>query len=484
MAEGRGNTAVATMDPNIKTLRDTLMKGIEQMKLVMSKEMSPERMIRIAVNAASRNPTLAKCTPQSVGLALMNASQFELEPNGRDAHLVPYWNSKTGVYEAVYMPDYKGLIKLAYRTGDVATFDAKAVYEHDLFDFQYGSDQFLKHKPAIQNRGELLCAWAMCKLKDDGGVTFVVMDKDSILKRKAASQSGRKDSGPWKDWEEEMWAKTAVKALSKLLPLGEKFERAVDYDNVVETTAMPTAAVSLNLPVDIPPAPAPQPGPEPGTEEDLSQPVAESKVDKAAEQIRQNTQQRQATAKKPPATTASPKTQPAAKAPEQPKTKAPEPEPEPEQESPPFDDNSPVNTGDPSDPTPLPGENPTQWSDRVKGILSMQTSIADVDFIEKSALDLGGSMITGSSIKAIERHAQTLRQELASSSTMPAGDGPPTDEESEVEFKRLYDKMTKAETAEALKAIWSEPNVTARLKGEDLEMLEKMYKRQLDKLSK
>lgn len=480
MAEAKQATGVSTMDPNIKTLRDTLMKGLEQMKLVMSKEMSPERMIRIAVNAASRNPTLAKCTPQSVGLALMNASQMELEPNGRDAHLVPYWNSSAGVYEAVFMPDYKGLIKLAYRSGEVGTFDAKAVYENDLFDFQYGTEQFLNHKPAIQNRGKLLCAWAMCKMKE-GGETFVVMDRDSIEKRKAASQTGRKDKGPWHDWEEEMWAKTAVKQLSKLLPLGEKFEQAVDYDNVIETTATPSASVSLHLPAETPPGPAPQPGPDPGTENEGQGEgdQAVSKADQAAEQIRQNTQQRATTAKKPPADKSQPKAQTKA----QPKPAAPAETQEPEQSLP--SESDPVNTGDPNDPTPLAGETTPNWVERVKGILSLQTTIADLDFIEKSALDLGGPLVTGSALRAIERHTHDLKGVLAAKDAPPEQTGePPTAEESEAEFQRLYGQMGKAATPEALKTIWDQPNITSRLKGDDLEMLEKYYNRRMEQLNK
>ncbi len=488
MAEAKPATGMSTMDPNIKTLRDTLMKGLEQMKLVMSKEMSPERMIRIAVNAASRNPKLAQCTPQSVGLALMNASQMELEPNGRDAHLVPYWNSKAGVFEAVFMPDYKGLIKLAYRSGEVATFDAKTVYENDSFDFQYGTEQFLHHKPAITNRGKLLCVWAMCKMKK-GGETFVVMDRESVEKRKAASQSGKKDSGPWNDWEDEMWAKTAVKALSRLLPLGEKFDQAVEYDNVIETTAVPaTASVSLNLPAETPPGPTPRPGPEPGIEADSaesaeqSQPAA-SKADQAAEQIRQNTQQRASTAKT--STTAKTTTAKPAAA-KKPAAAAQLAETaEPPQESLPSE-SDPVNSGDPSDPTPLPGETTPEWTERVKGILGLQNTIADLDFIEKTALDLGGQLVTGASMRAIERHAHDLRGVLAQKNAPPqehAGE-PPTAEESEVEFQRLYGQMGKAATPEALRAIWDQPNITSLLKGDDLEMLEKYYNRRMEQLSK
>lgn len=482
MAEAKPATGM-TVDPRVNTIRNVLTRGIDQLKLVMSKEMNPERMIRIAVNAASRNPTLASCSPQSIGLALITASQMGLEPNGRDAHLVPFWNSKAGVYEATFMPDYKGLIKLAYRSGQVAIFDAKAVRANDLFDFEYGSDQYLKHKPAIKERGELICAWAMVKMKDNDAITFVVLDQEAILKRKSASQSGRKDSGPWHDWEDEMWAKTAVKALAKLVPLGDEFERAVDHDEAHDSGVIPAASVSLNLPTEDVPPPSPKPGPEPGTESAAIDTTAtakpEGKADQAAAAIRQKTQQRKETAK--------PTTKAPAKQQELPAQEPPATEPAAEEERPTYqpDPDAPVHTGDPNDPTPMPNENASEWAARVTHILDSQKTRADVDFLEQAALKLAGSLLTGTSLKAIERKAQEMRDKFESViQDAGSAEGPPTEEEADAMFKEFYDGIRGALTLEDLNKVFSDPKRLSRLRGEDLEMLEKQFHRRKEQLSK
>lgn len=217
-----------------QSLRQVLERGKGQLQLAMQRHMDPDRMIRLALTAATRNPTLFECSHESIGLSLLTASQLGIEPNGRDGHLVPYYNSKQRCYEAQFLADFKGLVKLAYRNDRVLSIQASAVRENDEFDYEFGTNAHLRHKPANRDRGELICAWAMVKLRD-AEPQFVVLDRDAVLKRKQASQTGRKNVGPWRDWEDEMWAKTAVKVLSKFVPLGGEFEEAVHHDNAAES---------------------------------------------------------------------------------------------------------------------------------------------------------------------------------------------------------------------------------------------------------
>lgn len=101
------------------TIRHELNRAAANLKMALPKHMTTDRMIRIALSAISRQPLLLECTPQSIALALIMASETGLEPNGRDAHLIPYWNKKIQAYEAQFQPDYKGLVQLAYRSGQV-----------------------------------------------------------------------------------------------------------------------------------------------------------------------------------------------------------------------------------------------------------------------------------------------------------------------------------------------------------------------------
>ena len=47
----------------------------------------------------------------------------------------------------------KGLIDLAYRSGQISTVSAHTVYEHDEFEYELGLDEKLKHIPARTDRG-------------------------------------------------------------------------------------------------------------------------------------------------------------------------------------------------------------------------------------------------------------------------------------------------------------------------------------------
>lgn len=87
--------------------------------------MTPERFTRIALSAVSNNDKLAACTPQSFLAAMMNAAQLGLEPNTPlgQAYLIPYGGA------CQFQIGYKGLIDLAYRSGEVKMIDAQVVYE-------------------------------------------------------------------------------------------------------------------------------------------------------------------------------------------------------------------------------------------------------------------------------------------------------------------------------------------------------------------
>ena len=49
--------------------------------------------------------------------------------------------------EAQFQLGYRGLIDLARRTGEITSVYAHEVYEGDEFEYSYGLDKDLKHKP-------------------------------------------------------------------------------------------------------------------------------------------------------------------------------------------------------------------------------------------------------------------------------------------------------------------------------------------------
>jgi recombination protein RecT len=133
-------------------------------------------------------------------------------------YFVPFGNTKSGNKDVQFIIGYKGYVDLARRSGEIKTIYAHAVYSNDDFKYELGLEPVLHHVPAEGDRGELTHSYAVAHFTN-GGYAFEVVDKYQVLKRRKASQSSKSDYSPWVKWEEEMWIKTAIRILSKWLPL-------------------------------------------------------------------------------------------------------------------------------------------------------------------------------------------------------------------------------------------------------------------------
>lgn len=163
----------ATAQPAAKTDAKTSMQAyIKQMqgeiKKALPAVMTPERFTRIVLSALSTNPKLGQTTPQSFLAAMMTAAQLGMEPNTPlgQAYLIPFYNNKTHCSECQFQLGYKGLIDLAYRSGEVSIIQAQVVYEHDSFNYSFGLEPVLKHIPAVSDRGEPTYVYAMFRTKE------------------------------------------------------------------------------------------------------------------------------------------------------------------------------------------------------------------------------------------------------------------------------------------------------------------------------
>lgn len=181
--------------------------------------MTAERFTRITLSALSKNPKLQECTPTSFLAAMMTAAQLGLEPNTPlgQAYLIPYKNK--GIAECQFQIGFKGLIDLAYRSGEVSMIEAHTVYDDDEFDFQYGIETKLIHVPCLEEkRGEPVAFYAILRTKD-GGCGFDVMSVSEAREHAKRYSAANGDGGPWKTHFEEMAKKTVLKRLLKYAPL-------------------------------------------------------------------------------------------------------------------------------------------------------------------------------------------------------------------------------------------------------------------------
>lgn len=216
-----------TMQAYIKAMEPAIKKALPSV-------ITPERFTRMVLSALSSTPKLAECSPQSFLAAMMTAAQLGVEPNTAlgQAYLLPYRNH--GQMECQFQLGYKGLIDLAYRSGEVSVIQAHTVYENDVFEYELGMDPKLRHVPAKADRGEAVAYYAMFKTKD-GGYGFEVMSVDDVQRHaQRYSKSYGSGSSPWSSNFDEMAKKTVLKRALKYAPLKSDFVRGVAQDETIK----------------------------------------------------------------------------------------------------------------------------------------------------------------------------------------------------------------------------------------------------------
>jgi recombination protein RecT len=235
MANTIQNQVATTNNGEKKTMQQYIKSMEGEIKKALPSVITPERFTRMTLSAISVNPKLAACTPRSFLGAMMSAAQLGLEPNTPlgQAYLIPFKNK--GTDEVQFQIGYKGLIDLAYRSGEVELVQAHIVYANDTFECEYGLEPKLVHKPADSDRGDPIKVYAMFKTKS-GGYGFEVMSMDDVRKHaEKYSQAYKSGFSPWKSNFEEMAKKTVLKKVLKYAPLKSDFVRAVVQDETIKT---------------------------------------------------------------------------------------------------------------------------------------------------------------------------------------------------------------------------------------------------------
>jgi recombination protein RecT len=221
-----------------------------QFSMALPKHITADRFLRVTLTAINKTPKLLQCTRESLLSALMDCSQFGLEPDGRNAHLIPYKNEVKLIF------DYKGMVQLARNSGEVADIHADIVCENDAFEYSYGTEGKLIHKPALSNRGKVTQVYSFVKFKD-GAWSYDVMSVEEVEAVKLRSEAwkaykaGYIKTTPWlTDWN-EMAKKTIFRRHSKWLPISsEKFKEALekDFDTPYFSQGLPDIQKEIEMP--------------------------------------------------------------------------------------------------------------------------------------------------------------------------------------------------------------------------------------------
>jgi recombination protein RecT len=213
IVENKKPTEVST------TIGQFLLSKKTQIEKALPKHMTADKLLRIVSTEISRTPKLKDCTPQSLITAIVQSAQLGLFPDSLagECYLIPYENRKAGTLDCQFQIGYKGMLRLAYNSAQIESIEAHSVHENDEFDFCFGTNQYLKFKPNLKNRGENLCYYAQAKLKT-GGQPFIILSIEDVNKHRNFSKAASSNYSPWATHYDEMAKKTAIRVLLKYLP--------------------------------------------------------------------------------------------------------------------------------------------------------------------------------------------------------------------------------------------------------------------------
>jgi len=231
-----GSATPAKIDPrqparDIRAFSAFVKSRMPSLQSVAARHLRPERLYRLLVVNVTKTPALQKCSMESIFRAALQSAELGLEPGSAtgQGYLVPYGDQCT------FIPGYRGLILLAFRSGHVQSVSAQVVYQGDHFEFEMGLAPKLRHIPsfdAARDPKDITFAYCVVKLKD-GGEIYDVMTRGEIDRIRSRSKAG--GSGPWVTDYAEMARKTVTRRCLKYAPMSVEMSKALALEEAYDT---------------------------------------------------------------------------------------------------------------------------------------------------------------------------------------------------------------------------------------------------------
>lgn len=188
----------------MNSVGDVMRAMSHQMMAALPKHLTPDRMIRVALNAIRKNPKLLDCSAASLFGSITEAATYGWEIGGVNGHayLVPYKE------ECVLIPGYKGMIDLCRRSGQISTISMEVVHEGDDFGYSLGDEAHIHHQPddvdPKRDSKPITHVYCVVRLRD-GGIQRSVWSANRINAHK------EQYSQAWKRAEESQYGKPPKK---------------------------------------------------------------------------------------------------------------------------------------------------------------------------------------------------------------------------------------------------------------------------------
>jgi len=219
------------MEVNLAKFKSMLEKHQDNLIAALPQHIAVEKMIRVGLSCISSNPKLKECSAVSLFGALIQAAQLGLMPDSTlgECYFVPFANTRKGIKECQIIIGYRGYIQLALRSKEVKKISARAVRSSDIFEYEYGTNEYIRHIPSSRYVPEepLTHFYAIAQM--EGCHNFIVMPNEEIQLVKKTIKYLDKDS-PWHTHYAEIGKKTTVRRLSKFLPLSSEILTAQKLD--------------------------------------------------------------------------------------------------------------------------------------------------------------------------------------------------------------------------------------------------------------
>lgn len=217
--------AAAKSNPTMKDLVEAQRAAIERQ---LGGAMNSDAFVRAVLSEITKQPKLMSADPKTVLGGVMLAAQLRLEIG---SGMGEFWltpRREKGKDICLPIIGFQGLVKLALRSEMVTNVQAFIVRDGD--DFTYGADaergMFYEWRPKdFEEDRQPIGVVATAKMRA-GGTTWVYLTAGQVISRRPSYW----ESTPWKTHQEEMWKKTAVRALAKYLPKSTDLGRAIEAD--------------------------------------------------------------------------------------------------------------------------------------------------------------------------------------------------------------------------------------------------------------
>lgn len=262
IADARARAAATTPEARLQAIQALFKLREAALTKVTGNAQKTQQLMSIMLARCSRQPDLLLCDPLSLYLAVQRVAALGLSPlpERRHFYLVPYKNKDLGHRrEAQLQVSYHGLVFLARSHPEIVDVWADVVYRGESFRY----DRFngtISHDVGLRDgltEEDMVAAYAVVRLRN-GDRVFEVMSRDDVQKRRQRAQS---DSF-WSSWPQEMWKKTAIRALlnSERVPKKDALAGAIAAEEEVAVPAefsvvdeAPTAESAAESPAELPP---------------------------------------------------------------------------------------------------------------------------------------------------------------------------------------------------------------------------------------